>query len=92
MEYRAVSGVFRTIDPPPPLLPASVSSPPPPPKAGGFTLAGRGGGGVNILEDATHWIGLSQYNPSTAGCHDNRGKRLRENAALHLIIHLVRGW
>ncbi len=27
IEYRAVSGVFRTIDPPPPLHPASVSSP-----------------------------------------------------------------
>jgi hypothetical protein len=40
IEYRAVSGVFRTIDPPPPLHLASVSSsPPPPPKPGG------GGGG-----------------------------------------------
>jgi hypothetical protein len=28
IEYRAVSGVFRTIDPPPPLHPASVSSSP----------------------------------------------------------------
>ncbi len=40
VEYRAVSGVFRTIDPPAPLHPASVSSPAP--KAGrGYTLAGR---------------------------------------------------
>ncbi len=27
IEYRAVFGVFRTIEPPPPLHPASVSSP-----------------------------------------------------------------
>jgi hypothetical protein len=27
IEYRAVSGIFRTIEPPPPLHPASVSSP-----------------------------------------------------------------
>jgi hypothetical protein len=27
IEHRAVSGVFRTIDPPPPLQPASLSSP-----------------------------------------------------------------
>ncbi len=39
IEYRAVSGVFRTIDPPPPLHSAIVSSPAP--KAGG------GGGGVH---------------------------------------------
>jgi hypothetical protein len=36
IEYRAVSGVFRTIDPPPPLHPASVSSPPT-----------KGGGGIH---------------------------------------------
>ncbi len=30
-----------------------------------YTLAGRWGWGVNILEDARHWIGLLQYNPST---------------------------
>ncbi len=46
-----MSGVFGIIDTPPPLHPASVSSP-------------RGeGGGVNILEDARHWIGLFQYIP-----------------------------
>ncbi len=39
IEYRAVSGVFRTIDPPPPLHPASVSSP---------RTRGGGGGGVHI--------------------------------------------
>jgi hypothetical protein len=42
-----VSGIFRTIDPPPPIHPASVSSP----------RAVRGWG-VNISEDARHWIGL----------------------------------
>ncbi len=64
IEYRAVSGVFQTMDPPLPLHPASVSSPGT--KGGGYTLAGRwGGGGVNISEDARHWIGLLQYNPST---------------------------
>ncbi len=67
IEYRAVSGVFRTIDPSG-LHPLSTRSvcPPPAPKAGGYTLAERwGGGGVNISEDARHWIGLLQYNPST---------------------------
>ncbi len=35
-------------------------------EGGGYTLAGRWGvGGVNILEDARHWIGLLQYNLST---------------------------
>jgi hypothetical protein len=54
MEDRAVSGVFRTIDPPPPRHPASVSSP-----------RLRMGGGGNISEDARHLIGLLEYNPST---------------------------
>ncbi len=48
-----MSGVFGIIDTPPPLHPESVSSP-----------RGEGGGG-NISEDARHWIGLLQYNPST---------------------------
>ncbi len=63
-EIGAVSGVFQNIDPPPPSHPASVSSPRT--KGGGYTLAGRwgGGGGVNILEDARHWIGLLQFNLS----------------------------
>jgi hypothetical protein len=42
--------------------------PPPASKAGGgrYILARRsGGGGVNSSEDARHWIGLLQYNPST---------------------------
>ncbi len=64
IEYRAVSSVFRTINPPPPLPLASVSSPAP--KAGvTHSPGGEGAGGVNISEDARHWIGLLQYNPST---------------------------
>jgi hypothetical protein len=60
VEYRAVSGVFQNIDPPPPLHPASVSSPRT--KGGGVHThrAGGGGWGVNILEDARHWI-LASY-------------------------------
>ncbi len=41
IEYKAVSGVFRTIDP----------------------THSLGGDGVDS-EDARHWIGLLQYNPS----------------------------
>ncbi len=65
VEYRAVSGVLQNIDPPP-LHPASVNSPCTKDGGGGYTLAGRWGDwGVNILEDAIHWIGLLQYNLST---------------------------
>ncbi len=83
IEYRAVSGVFRTIDPPPPLHPASVSSPRT--KGGGYTLAGRWGGGgegVNISEDARHWIGLLQYNPST-------GKGIINNGLATVLIRVT---
>jgi hypothetical protein len=69
IEYRAVSGVFPTIDPPPPLHPASVSSPAP--KAGEVhTRRAVRGWGVNISEDARHLIGLLQYNPSTVLLYD----------------------
>jgi hypothetical protein len=43
IEYRAVSGVFRTINPPPPFHPASVSSPRT--KGGTHSLGGEGVGG-----------------------------------------------
>jgi hypothetical protein len=67
-EYRAVSGVFRTIFwPHTPFLNQRVwSTPAPKAGGGGYTIAGRWGGGeVNISEDARYWIGLLQYNPST---------------------------
>jgi len=51
IEYRAVSGVFRTIWPPPPLHPASVSSP---------TIAGRWRGGGSIYRK-TPDIGLASH-------------------------------
>jgi hypothetical protein len=55
----------KILTPPPPLHPASVSSPRT--KGGGVhTRRAVRGWGVNILEDARHWIGLLQYNPSTA--------------------------
>ncbi len=58
IEYGAVSGVFRTIDPPPPLPLAIVSSPRT--KGGGYTLAGRCGGGGSIFWK-TPDIGLASY-------------------------------
>jgi hypothetical protein len=64
VEYRAVSVVFQNIDPPPPLHPASVSSPLHQ-RWGVHTRRTVRGRGVNILEDARHWIGLLQYNLST---------------------------
>jgi hypothetical protein len=59
-----MSGVFRTIDHTPPLHPASVSSPAL--KGGGIHTRRAVRGGGNIVEDARHWIGLLQYNPSTS--------------------------
>jgi hypothetical protein len=59
VEYRAVSAVFQNIDPPPPSPPSACVLPPH--QRRGYTLAGRRGGwGVNILEDASHGIGLLQ--------------------------------
>jgi hypothetical protein len=88
IEYRAVSGVFRTIHHPPPLHPASVSS----------SRVVRGWG-VNISEDARHWIGLLQHNPST-GCTNHaictvrimclwRMKRLYNKNILHKFSSCV---
>ncbi len=60
-----MSGVFRTIDPPPPLPQTSVSSPRPKARGRGVhTRRMARGWWVNISEDARHWIGLLQYNPS----------------------------
>ncbi len=67
-EANPMSGVLRTIDPPPPLPLASVSSPRA--KGGGVhTRRAVSWWGVNISENARHWIGLSQYNPSTGIRH-----------------------
>ncbi len=58
IEYRAVFGVFRTIDPHP--LSTQRVCPPPAPKVGGGVHTRRAvrGWGVNISEDARHWIDL----------------------------------
>jgi hypothetical protein len=60
VEYRAVSGVFRTIDPPPPLSLASVSSPR---TKGGVVQTRRAvrGWGGSIFRK-TPDIGLASYN------------------------------
>ncbi len=70
-----IPGSFKKNDwsktPPTPYPPSECVLPPPPPKAGGggarvhTRRAVRGWWGVNISEDARHWIGLLQYNPST---------------------------
>ncbi len=57
IEYRAVSGVFRLLTPHP--LSTQRVCPPPAPKAGVHTRRAVRGWGVNILEDARHWIGGS---------------------------------
>jgi hypothetical protein len=62
-KYR-VQSVFQTIDPPPPSPPNEFVLPPHKKKAGGgggtYSPGSEGGGRVNILEDARHWIGLLQ--------------------------------
>ncbi len=83
-----MSGVFQNIDPPPPLHPASVRvCPPPAPKAGGTrspgSEGGGGGGSIILKEDARHWIGLLQYNPSTGKPKDAADR------CIHTIIFEV---
>jgi hypothetical protein len=56
-EYIAVSGVFQNIDPPTP-SPTSECFLNPHQRRGGTHSPGSEGVGVNILEDASHWIGL----------------------------------
>ncbi len=58
-----MSGVFQNNDPHP--LSTQLGCPPAAQKAGGTHSPGSEGVGVNILEDARHWIGLLQYNLST---------------------------
>jgi hypothetical protein len=64
---RVQSSVWRLpkILTPHPLSTQRMCPPLAPKEGGGYTLAGGEGVGVNILEDARHWIGLLQFNPST---------------------------
>jgi hypothetical protein len=66
-EANPISGVFQNIYPPTPSPPSECVLPPHQRRGVGGTLSpgGEGGWGVNILEDARHWIGLLQFNPST---------------------------
>ena len=79
-----MSSVFRTIDPPPPLHPASISSPHTIGREVHTRRAVRGWG-VNISEDARHWIGLLQYNPSTLETVFYRANK-KEDAVKHLAV------
>jgi hypothetical protein len=65
IEYRAVSGVFRTTVLTPHPLSAQRVCTPPHQRRGGTNSPGGEGVVVNSSEDARHWIGLLQYNPST---------------------------
>ncbi len=67
IEYRAVSGVFRTFDPPPPSPPSECVLPPLQ-RRGGLHSPGGGEGGGRSIFRKTPDIGLAssmQYNPST---------------------------
>jgi hypothetical protein len=83
IEYRAVSGVFRTIDPP---ATQRVHVLPPHQRRRGTHSPGSEGvgGGGNISEDAKHWIELLQYNPSTI-CIMNQ-------LLLNLNTHIITGF
>jgi hypothetical protein len=94
-----VSGVFQNIDPHPPLRPASVSSP----RTKGVgvpyqwhqwgvhTRRAVRGRGVNILEDARHWIGLLQYNLSTGQGYEKRPIFRTESGALEKFWIVLSG-
>ncbi len=60
-----MSEVLRTIDPPPTLSPPSECVLPPHQRRGDTHSRAVRGWGINISEDAIHWIGLLQYNPFT---------------------------
>ncbi len=64
-EYRAVSGIFRNRNYWPPPRSTQRVCPLPHQRRGVHTRRAVRGWGVNISEDARHWIGLLQYNPST---------------------------
>ncbi len=67
IEYRAVFGIFQTIDSYTPLSTQRVC-PPPHHRRRVHTRRAVRGWRVKISEDARHWIGLLQYNPSTSQC------------------------
>ncbi len=74
---------------PPPLHPARVSFPRT--KGGLHTRWVRGGWGVNILEDARHWIGLLQHNLSThRPDHPFQAIRIRPRSSAGAGNNLVR--
>ncbi len=76
IEYRAVSGVFRTIDPPTPSPPSECVLPPAPKAGDTHSPGGEGVGGGNNSEDARHWISLLQYNSFTVGRYGDSDKWL----------------
>jgi hypothetical protein len=72
------------------LTPSPLSTqwvcPPPAPKAGGYTLAGRWG--VNISEDARHWINLFQCKPSTV-VHKGLQHTVQVESYLHSLFYFT---
>jgi hypothetical protein len=57
-------------------------------KGGGYTLAGRGGGGGQFLEDDRHRIGLLQYNRSTLYSNSHNSLlRLMESLVLYGVTN-----
>ncbi len=69
-----MSGVFRTFDP----RPLSTQRVRPTPHQKHSRRAVRGWG-VNISEDARHWIGLLQHNPSSMTVIQMYKKQMRRN-------------
>ncbi len=68
---------------PPPPTPFSTHRVCPP---GGTHSLGGEGVVVNILEDARHWIGLLQYNPSTDALYSNRHSPKGDRSSLHRVL------
>jgi hypothetical protein len=68
IEYRAVSDVFRTIDPLPPLHPASVSSPPPQRRGDTHSPGDKGVGGQYFGRRQTLDWPLTVLSPYDSKC------------------------
>jgi hypothetical protein len=68
-----VSGVFQNIDPPTPSPPSECVLRRTKGRGGTHSPGGEGGG-VNILGDARHRIGLLQYNLSTVQVETTQGE------------------